>query len=69
MAQCMGRTLKGERCKRDARAGSEYCALHEGQKADASPAREAVTWDRDTIMKTALGAALVGAILFFRIRR
>jgi len=35
----------------------------------APTATEAVEWDRDNVMKAALGFALVGAILFFGLRR
>lgn len=33
MAQCHGMTKSGERCKRDASEGSEYCGFH-GDQAD-----------------------------------
>ncbi len=70
MAQCEGVTKKGDRCKRDARDRSKFCAIHQDQEVRArqAPASD-LEWDRDAIMKAALGFALVGAILFFRIRR
>ena len=69
MAQCQGRTRKGEQCKRDAKEGSTFCNIHQDQAVRAPSARESVEWDRDTVMKAAVGFALVGAILFFRLRR
>lgn len=69
MAQCQGITRKGERCKRDAGDGSGYCAIHQDQEIRAPKAREKVEWDREAVMAAALGFALVGAIVFFRIRR
>lgn len=70
MTQCRGTTLKGERCRREAAEGSDYCSLHEGQNENASASDDArAEWDVDAIVKTALGFALIGAIVFFRIRR
>lgn len=69
MAQCQGTTRKGEQCRLDAREGSAYCAIHQDQAVRPPTAREPVTWDRDSVMAAALGFALVGAIVFLRIRR
>jgi hypothetical protein len=69
VAQCQGRTRKGAQCKRDASEGSAFCTIHVDQAVRAPSAKEAVEWDRDAVMKAALGLALVGAILFFRLRR
>ena len=69
MAQCQGTTRKGERCKRDAQDGSAYCVIHQDQAVRPPKAREVVEWDRDMMMSAALGLALIGAILLFRIRR
>jgi hypothetical protein len=69
MAQCQGTTRKGERCKRDATQGSPFCAIHVDQAVRARSAPTSMEWDRDAIMKAAIGLAVVGAILFFRIRR
>lgn len=68
MSQCEGKTRKGERCKRDARDGSAFCSIHLDQEVRerTQPAGE---WDRDAIMKAAVGFALVGAIFLFRFRR
>ncbi len=68
MAQCEGKTKKGERCKREAREGSAFCSIHVDQAVRA-PSRSATEWDTDAIMKAALGFALVGAIVLFRFRR
>ena len=74
MAQCKGTTRKGEQCKRDAKTGSAYCSIHIDQEIRPpreKPAEAAAEteWDREAITMAALGFALVGAILFFRIRR
>lgn len=69
MSQCEGTTLKGDRCKREARPGSRWCSIHEDQAPESARRREPMEWDTDTILKTAVGVALVGAILFFRLRR
>jgi predicted nucleic acid-binding Zn ribbon protein len=69
MAQCQGTTRKGDRCKRDAQDGSEYCAIHVDQAVRAPKAREVVEWNREMVMAAALGFALIGAIVLFRIRR
>ena len=70
MAQCKGTTRKGERCKRDAREGSDFCSIHLDQEIRArSEPTGAGEWDRDAIIKAAIGFALVGAVLFWRIRK
>jgi len=69
MAQCQGTTRKGEKCKREAQDGSVYCAIHQDQAVRAPRAREVVEWNRDMMMAAALGVALIGAIILFRIRR
>lgn len=75
MTQCEGRTLKGERCKREAREGSSYCSIHfenqprpEPEPVAASAAAES-PHDADWMMKAALGLAAVVAIVLLRIRR
>jgi hypothetical protein len=75
MTQCAGTTLKGERCKREAREGSSYCSIHfetpprpSPEPAAAAGATE-VPRDADWMMKAALGLALVAAIVLFRVRR
>lgn len=72
MVRCKGETLKGDRCRREAGPGSDYCSIH----ADQAPAGDAGrgrgrggAWDPETVVKTALGVALVGVIVLFRLRR
>ena len=68
MTQCAGKTQKGDRCKREAREGSGFCAIHLDQ--DVRPrAERSGEWDSDAVLKAAIGFALVAAIVFFRIRR
>ena len=70
MAQCRGTTKKGERCKRDARDNSEFCAIHQEQEIRPRATRaQAQEWDRDALMKAAIGFGLVAAIFLFRFRR
>ena len=69
MAQCRGITRKGTQCRRDARSGSDFCSIHQDQEVRPPVAREPTAWDRDALMKAALGFALVGAIIFLRYRR
>lgn len=69
MAQCDGRTKKGERCRRESRDGSAFCSIHLDQEVRARSARTTEEWDRDSMLKAALGFALVGAIFLFRFRR
>lgn len=68
MAQCEGKTKKGDRCKRDARPGSGYCSIHVDQEHRART-MQTEEWDRDAIIKAAIGFALVGAVVLFRFRR
>lgn len=70
MAQCRGTTKKGDRCRRDAREGSPFCAIHTDEDAggrDGNGGGE--DWDMDAILKTAIGFGLICAILLFRFRR
>jgi hypothetical protein len=69
MAQCEGRTKKGERCKRDARTGSAYCAIHQDQEIRARSSATDAVWDSDSVVKAAIGFGLVAAILLFRFKR
>ena len=68
MAQCEGKTKKGERCKRESRTESSFCSIHMDQERRARSQRTE-EWDRDAIMKAAIGFALVGAIFLLRFRR
>jgi hypothetical protein len=76
MTQCAGTTLKGERCKREAREGSSYCSIHfetpprpSPEPAAAAAGAAEAPHDADWMMKAALGLALVAAIVLFRVRR
>lgn len=71
MAQCQGTTRKGERCKREAGDGEKFCSIHVDQeiRPRSVPASPSTEWDRDAVTKAAIGFALVGAILFFGLRR
>jgi hypothetical protein len=72
VSQCQGTTRKGERCKREAGGGAAFCAIHGDQEIrpytpKARP--EGQEWDREALVKTAIGFGLIGAILFLGIRR
>jgi hypothetical protein len=77
MTQCAGTTLKGERCKREAREGSSYCSIHFEQPARAEPEPVSASDASASIrspsdvdwMKAAIGLAILGAIVLFRFRR
>lgn len=69
MAQCEGTTRKGERCRREAGQGSEFCSIHVDQEVRARGAPAPQAWDRDALVKAAIGFGVLGAILFFRLRR
>ena len=69
MAQCQGRTKKGEQCKRNAQADADYCVIHQDQEIRAREPREPGEWDTDAMLKAALGFAAVGALLLLRFRR
>ena len=68
MPQCQGKTKKGDQCKRDAREGAEFCTIHQDQEIRPRTERTG-EWDRDAIMKAAIGFALVGVIFLIRFRR
>lgn len=69
MTQCEGTTRKGDRCRREARAGSSYCAIHQDQEVRARTARAEQDWDTDAVVKAAIGVGLIAAIFLFRFRR
>ena len=68
MTQCAGKTQRGDRCKREARVGSGFCAIHLDQES-RSKAERSEEWDSDAILKAAIGFGVVIAIVFLRIRR
>jgi hypothetical protein len=68
VTQCAGTTKKGDRCRRDARQGSAFCSIHQDQ--EVRPSRERPEeWDKEAILKAAIGFGLVAAIFLFRFRR
>lgn len=69
MTQCDGTTKKGDRCKREQRAGSAYCSIHQDQETRERSPRVEQVWDSDSLMKAAVGFGLVAAVLLFRFRR
>lgn len=70
MTQCAGTTQKGERCKRDAREGSAYCAVHlEQERSPRAERTAAPPWTSDDVLKAAVGFGILAAIVLFRIRR
>jgi len=69
VTQCRGTTKKGDRCKRDARDGSAFCAIHLDQEVHEREQRQAEEWDTDAIVKAVIGFGLVAAIFLFRFRR
>lgn len=68
MVQCRGKTKKGEQCNREARNKAEFCTIHQDQEIRPRTER-AGEWDKDAIMKAAIGFALVGVVFLFRFRR
>ena len=69
MAQCEGKTKKGDRCKRDAREGSSFCTIHQDQEIRTRSMASEAVWDSDSLVKVAVGFGLVAAIFLFRFRR
>jgi len=69
VAQCQGKTKKGDQCKRDARGDSAFCTIHSDQEIRARSEPKCQEWDREAIMAAALGFALVGVMILVRIRR
>ena len=69
MTHCRGTTKKGDRCKRDAREGSPFCSIHQDQEIREPRQRSTEEWDKDAIIKAAIGVGLVAAIFLFRFRR
>ena len=67
MAQCSGQTKKGDRCRREAADGSDFCSVHQDQAV--RPPRQHTEWDTDAIVKAAIGFGLVAAIFLYRFKR
>jgi hypothetical protein len=68
VAQCQGKTKKGDQCKREARDRTSFCSIHQDQEIRERAPRTG-EWDKDAIMKAAIGFAVVGVIFLFRFRR
>ena len=69
MAQCQGKTKKGDQCKREAQGDSAFCSIHSDQEIRERTTPSCTDWDREAVMAAALGFALVGVMLILRIRR
>ena len=69
MTQCRGTTKKGDRCRREAREGSDFCAIHQDQEVRERRERGTEEWDTESVVKAAIGLGLVAAIFLFRFRR
>jgi hypothetical protein len=69
VAKCQGTTKKGDQCKREPQGDSAFCSIHQDQEIRERSAPTAQEWDREAIVAAALGFALVGVLVLFRIRR
>jgi hypothetical protein len=82
MAQCLGKTKSGSRCKRSVGEGSLYCSAHEdqapGAEHDENPPEievelEEIVEERDSIdtllVAAALGAAAIVVFAFGKLFR
>ena len=73
MARCSGTTKKGTRCRLNALADSDYCALHITQDPSAPSGREAIEELESRLSETAktvLGLAIAaGIVLTLLVRR
>jgi hypothetical protein len=69
VTQCEGTTKKGDRCKRESRDGSAYCAIHQDQEGRAKAPQPDLVWDSDSMLKVGVGLGLLAAIFLFRFRR
>ena len=65
MDQCQGKTKAGERCKRTAADGEEYCSMHADQAAHASAAEETESANPDDLglVETLFVLAAAGLII------
>jgi hypothetical protein len=61
VGQCRGTTKKGDRCRREAVSGSDYCSIHEEMESREGGDR----WDEDfsDAAKTVLGIAIAAVII------
>ena len=68
MAQCEGTTRSGDRCKRDARADSQFCYVHDPERAaEAENGEEAAAEDLDfqDLAPLLLAGVLAAGLVFF----
>ena len=69
MTQCRGTTKKGERCRREANAASEFCASHQSEEStQGNPFDEMESRLSDTA-KAVLGLAFGAVILLYAMTR
>jgi hypothetical protein len=64
-----GKDPEGAQCKRDAREGSAFCAIHVDQQTRPREERPPAEWTSEDMLKAALGFAVLAAIALFRFRR
>lgn len=66
MARCSGKTKAGNRCRRPAVEGSEFCATHRPEES-SGPRRRLPDWEAELSesTKTLLGFAIVGVIVLW----
>jgi len=82
MAQCLGKTKSGSRCKRSAGEGSAYCAAHQDQAPGAARERSAPEIEVDVaeivhdgepintlVVAAAFGAAALVVLAFGKLLR
>ena len=77
MARCKGITTRGTRCRNEALEGLEYCYVHRDQDREEARARRngakaekgAPDMDFNELARTALGFALVGAVVLWAVMR
>ena len=72
MTQCQANTKKGNQCRRDAMAESEFCSTHqsaarEDPSGDAGGFELALDELSDTT-RTILGFATIGTIVYFALK-
>ncbi len=72
MTQCQANTKKGNQCRRDAMAESEYCSTHQSAaQEDTSGEPSAFEMALDDLSDTTralLGFATIGTIVYFALK-
>lgn len=81
MARCRGTTKKGTRCRNAALEGKEHCYVHakqaragggelgESDRDGKAEGGRGVSSDRDELIRTVMGAALVGGVILWALVR